>query len=47
MSTMERFCGLKDESLFKKMRTNDPKSWTEACVKMGGKYVLFDAASAY
>jgi hypothetical protein len=33
------------ESMFKKMGTNDPKACTEACEKMGGKYVLFDGAS--
>jgi len=33
------------ESMFKKMGTNDPKVCTEACVKMGGKYVLFNGAS--
>jgi hypothetical protein len=29
------------ESMFKKEGTNDPKACTEACIKMGGKYVLF------
>src|SRR6202047_5521933 len=33
------------ESMFKKMGTTDPKACTEACVKMGGKYVLFNGAS--
>jgi hypothetical protein len=33
------------EEMFKKEGTNDPKACTEACVKMGGKYVLFDGAS--
>lgn len=33
------------ESMFKRMGTNDPKACTEACVKMGGKYVLFDGTS--
>src|ERR1700722_2652672 len=33
------------ESMFKKMGTNDAKACTEACVKMGGKYVLFNGAS--
>src|ERR1700730_15438637 len=33
------------ESMFKKEGTNDPKACTEAWVKMGGKYVLFDGAS--
>src|SRR5215470_12216410 len=31
------------ESMFKKMGTNDPKVCTEACVKGGSKYVLFNA----
>jgi hypothetical protein len=29
------------QSMFKKMGTNDPKACTEACIKMGSKYVLF------
>ena len=33
------------ESMFKKEGTTDPKACTEACVKMGGKYVLFNGAS--
>jgi hypothetical protein len=33
------------ESMFKKMGTNDPKACTEACIKMGGKYVLFNGTS--
>jgi len=33
------------ESMFKKMGTNDPKACTEACIKMGGKYVLFNDTS--
>jgi len=33
------------EAMFKKMGTTDPKACTEACVKMGGKYVLFKGAS--
>ena len=33
------------ESMFKKEGTNDPKACTEACVKMGGKYVLFNGKS--
>jgi hypothetical protein len=33
------------ESMFKKMGTNDPKACTEACIKMGGKYVLFNSGS--
>jgi hypothetical protein len=32
-------------AMFKKMGTNDPKACTEACVKMGGKYVLFNKGS--
>jgi hypothetical protein len=30
------------ESMFKKEGTNDPKACTLACVKAGGKFVLFD-----
>jgi Protein of unknown function (DUF5818) len=33
------------EAMFKKEGTTDPKACTEACVKMGGKYVLFDGES--
>jgi type 1 fimbria pilin len=33
------------ESMFKKEGTTDPKACTEACIKMGGKYVLFNGAS--
>ena len=33
------------EAMFKKEGTTDPKACTEACVKMGGKYVLFNATS--
>jgi uncharacterized protein DUF5818 len=33
------------EAMFKKEGTNDPKACTEACIKMGGKYVLFNGAS--
>ncbi len=33
------------EAMFKKEGTNDPKACTLACVKMGGKFVLFDGAS--
>jgi hypothetical protein len=33
------------EAMFKKEGTTDPKACTEACVKMGGKYVLFNGAS--
>jgi hypothetical protein len=35
------------ESMFKKMGTNDAKKCTEACVKMGSKYVLFNADKTY
>jgi type 1 fimbria pilin len=35
------------ESMFKKMGTNDPKACTEACIKMGGKYVLFNADKTF
>ncbi len=35
------------ESMFKKMGTNDPKACTEACVKMGSKYVLFKPDKTY
>jgi hypothetical protein len=33
------------EAMFKKEGTNDPKACTLACVKAGGKFVLFQAAS--
>ena len=33
------------ESMFKKDGTEDPKACTLACVKAGGKFVLFDAAT--
>src|ERR1700737_3836407 len=33
------------DAMFKKMGTNDAKACTEACVKMGGKYVLFEGGS--
>jgi hypothetical protein len=33
------------EAMFKKMGTTDPTACTEACVKMGSKYVLFNGAS--
>ena len=33
------------QAMFKKMGTTDPKECTEACVKMGGKYVLFNGSS--
>jgi uncharacterized protein DUF5818 len=35
------------ESMFKKEGTNDPKACTEACIKMGGKYVLFNADKTF
>jgi uncharacterized protein DUF5818 len=35
------------ESMFKKMGTNDPKACTEACIKMGSKYVLFNADKTF
>lgn len=34
-------------SMFKKMGTNDPKACTEACVKGGSKYVLFESGKTY
>ena len=33
------------EMMFKKEGTKDPKACTTGCVKMGGKYVLFNGAS--
>ena len=33
------------ESMFKKEGTNDPKACTLACVKAGGKFVLFDSST--
>ncbi|MBV9274380.1 MAG: hypothetical protein JO333_10830 [Verrucomicrobia bacterium] len=33
------------ESMFKKEGTNDPKACTLACVKAGGKFVLFQTGS--
>ena len=33
------------EAMFKKEGTNDPKACTLACVKAGGKFVLFQAPS--
>ncbi len=33
------------EAMFKKEGTNDPKACTLACVKMGGKFVLFNKGS--
>ena len=35
------------ESMYKKMGTNDPKVCTEACVKGGSKYVLFNADKTF
>jgi hypothetical protein len=35
------------ESMFKKMGTNDPKECTEACVKAGSKFVLFNADKTF
>jgi hypothetical protein len=35
------------ESMFKKMGTKDPKVCTEACVKVGSKYVLFNADKTF
>src|SRR5262249_33794164 len=35
------------ESMFKKMGTKDPKACTEACIKMGSKYVLFNADKTF
>ncbi len=35
------------ESMFKKMGTTDPKVCTEACVKGGSKYVLFNADKTF
>ena len=35
------------ESMFKKMGTNDPKACTEACVKGGSKYVLFNTDKTF
>jgi hypothetical protein len=33
------------DAMFKKMGTHDAKACTEACIKMGGKYVLFEGGS--
>jgi uncharacterized protein DUF5818 len=33
------------EAMYKKSGTNTPKACTEACAKMGAKYVLFNKAS--
>ena len=35
------------ESMFKKMGTSDPKACTEACIKRGGKYVLFNGVKTF
>ena len=35
------------ESMFKKMGNNDPKACTEACVKAGSKYILFNADKTF
>jgi len=35
------------ESMFKKMGTTDPKVCTEACIKGGSKYVLFNADKTF
>ena len=35
------------ESMFKKEGTNDAKACTEACVKGGSKYVLFNADKTF
>jgi uncharacterized protein DUF5818 len=35
------------ESMFKKMGTSDPKVCTEACIKGGSKYVLFNADKTF
>ena len=35
------------QAMFKKMGTNDPKVCTEACVKGGSKYVLFESGKTY
>jgi type 1 fimbria pilin len=35
------------EAMLKKMGANDPKACTEACVKMGSKYVLLNADKTY
>ena len=33
--------------MFKKTGSNDPKACTEACIKMGSKYVLFNADKTF
>src|SRR5215470_11972006 len=35
------------QAMFKKMGTNDPKVCTEACIKGGSKYVLFNADKTF
>ena len=35
------------EAMFKKTGTKDPKACTEACIKMGSKYVLFNADKTF
>jgi hypothetical protein len=35
------------ESMYKKMGANNPKVCTEACVKAGSKYVLFNADKTF
>jgi hypothetical protein len=35
------------ESMFKKEGTNDPKACTEACIKGGSKYVLFESGKTF
>src|SRR6516165_8615949 len=35
------------QAMFKKMGTNDPKICTEACVKGGSKYVLYESGKTY
>ena len=35
------------ESMFKKMGTNDARACTEACVKAGSTYVLFESGKTY
>ena len=34
-------------AMFKKMGTNDPKACTEACIKGGSKYVLFESGKTF
>jgi hypothetical protein len=35
------------QAMFKKTGTKDPKACTEACIKMGSKYVLFNADKTF